>query len=81
LAHIAALNKAKPKIDKGIGLSSNEVAPKKARAQNQPPKKSVSLKAIINSSSTIYLRLCGLISEVLLAFILVYTLVNLDSHA
>ena len=38
LAQIAALNKAKPKIDKGIGLSSNEVAAKKARAQNQDPK-------------------------------------------
>jgi hypothetical protein len=38
LAQTAALNKAKPKIDKGMGLSSNDVAPKKARAQNHAPK-------------------------------------------
>jgi hypothetical protein len=37
-AQIAALNKAKPKIDNGIGLSSSDVAAKNARAQNHIPK-------------------------------------------
>jgi hypothetical protein len=38
LEHRAALIKAKPKMLKGMGLSSKEVAPRNVRAQNQIPK-------------------------------------------
>jgi hypothetical protein len=40
-----------PNMLKGMGRSSKEVAPKKARAQNQAPKYSVSAKAFLASAS------------------------------
>lgn len=67
LEHRAALIKAKPKMDKGMGLSSKEVAPRNANAQNQIPKYIESCKALVISSLAFVLKLLGLI---LVVFIL-----------
>jgi hypothetical protein len=57
LAQRVALIKAKPKINKGMGLSSKEVAARNAKAQNQTPKYRESCRALAISSLAFTLKL------------------------